>query len=520
MPRHRDVPSLELLSLKSIGCLVVQMAPTILSKISVYKEPQKVVSILQKNLSWLNNHLSSHIPFYLYDQMAMEVLKAVEALVEETKKSYYPRTSMSRFLTEMNVAVSLTEVVVNHYLKSVDLSRWPKIMRYLLYKKLHKLTGLENLYIGSCLGGWRTSEFDRCLLDSISQMKHLKSLCLCFDGTDFTVQTVGENCLQIQCLDLTSSIAVTDRCIPFLLKCVNLKELQLHRTSVTTEGLAQLIVGLPKLQDLGRCDDFGNVIKHLHHKYPNEGPFALKKIQTRDITTENLRLLVWMFPKIEYVSLFHDVQISDLTVLISLDHLKDLKLLSCAFYSDYLQQLLEIRGTNITSLHLEHVEELDFKVLVDISQYCPKLKNLVCYNCDFRNSPIPNQKFKVHPFLNLERIFWVVDSAVSHLEFILNHAYHIKYIHLGSSNGITHSSIVNILTVNSMKKLEELRVLYSSDMNMRTVELLLASCTNLKVLSELESWQGININELETFKKYIITNNFDLDIRPTLSFTI
>lgn len=519
MPRHRDVPSLQSLCLKSIGCLVVHMAPCILSKIKIHKEPQKVISSLQKNLIWLNKLLSSHVPFYLYDKMAVEVLKAVKVLIEETKKTYFPHTCMSAFLTQMNVAVSLTEVVLNSYLRSIDFSQWPKIMRYILYKNLHNLTGLENLNLGSCSGGWRTSEFDKCLLDSISRMKNLKSLCLCFDSTDIVVQTVGDNCPNMQCLDLTSSGSVTDRCIPFLLKCKNLRELQLHRTSVTTEGLAQIVAGLPKLQDIGRCDDFGNVIKYLHHKFPHEGPFALKKIQTRDISTENLRLLVEMFPKIEYVSIFHDVQISDLTVLISLDNLKDLKLLSCAFYGDYLKQLLEIRGTNLSSLHLEHVEEMDFKVLVDISQCCPKLKNLVCYNCDFSNNSVPAQKLKIQPFLSLERIFWVVDSAISHLEFILNHAYNIHYIHLGSSTGITHSTVVNILSVNPMRKLEELRVLYSSDMNMRTVDLLLASCTSLKVLSELESWQGVSIEELETFKKYIKSNNFDLDIRPTLSFT-
>jgi hypothetical protein len=69
-----------------------------------------------------------------------------------------------------------------------------------------------------------------------------------------------------------------------------------------------------------------------------------------------------------------------------------------------------------------------------------------------------------------------------------------------------------------MKHLEELRILYSSDMNMRTVELLLASCGNLRVLSELESWQGISMEELKIFKQHIFSNNFDLDIRPTLSY--
>lgn len=520
MPKHRDVPSLQDLSLTGVGSLVVHLAPRIVARTRIHKEPQKTLSSLQESLDWVNSLLSSNVPFYLYDKMAVEVLKAVKALIERTKKTYYPHTSMANFLTEMNVVVSLTEVVLNPKLKNIDFSEWPKIMRYVLYKKLPNLRGLENLNLGSCSGGWKSSEYDRCLLESISNMKNLKSLCLCFDGTDVIVQTVGENCPKIQCLDLTSSGSVTDRCIPYLLKCQHLRELQLHRTSVTTIGMAQLIVGLPKLLDIGRCDDFGNVIKYLHQRYSNCGPFELKKIQSRDISTESLRLLVDMFPKIEYVSLFHDVQVSDLTVLISLDNLKDLKLLSCAFYGDYLKQLLEVRGNNITRLHLEHVEEMDFNVLVDISQCCPKLTSLVFYNCDFTTSSwLRFDRLKVQPFLNLERIFWVVDSAVQHLEFILSHALNIRYIHLGSSTGITHSSIVNILTVNPMKHLEELRVLYSSDMNMRTVELLLACCINIKVLSELESWQGISMEELKAFKHHINSNNFDLDIRPTLSFT-
>ncbi|KAJ8967905.1 hypothetical protein NQ317_000585 [Molorchus minor] len=520
MPKHRDVPSLKNLSLKSIGSMVVFMAPPIISNIQVYNEPQKIISSLQKSLDWLNKLLASHVPYYLYDTMAVEVLNSVKALIERTKKTYYPHTSMSAFLTEMNVVVSLTEVVLNAQLKHIDFSEWPKIMRYVLFKNLNKMTGLETLNLGSCASGWWTSEYDKCLFDGVAGMKYLKSLCLCFDSNDVIVQVVGENCLNIQSLDLTSSRSVTDRCIPFLLKCRNLRELYLHRTSVSIVGHAQLIASLPKLEDIGRCDEFGSIINNLHHNYyPSHGTFRLRKIQTRDLSTENLRLFVEMFPKVEYISLFHDMQISDLTVLTSLNNLRELKLLSCAFYGDYLKQLLEIRGSNLISLHLEHVEEMDFKVLIDISQYCPKLKSLVFYNCDFINTvTLPCEKIKV-PFLNLERIFWVVDSAINHLEFILSHALNIQYIHLGSSTGITHSAVVNILNVNPMRHLKEFRVLYSSDMNMRTVELLLASCTNLSVLSELESWQGISIEELKIFKNHIYSNNFDLDIRPTLSFT-
>lgn len=71
---------------------------------------------------------------------------------------------------------------------------------------------------------------------------------------------------------------------------------------------------------------------------------------------------------------------------------------------------------------------------------------------------------------------------------------------------------------NPMRELEELRILYSTDMSTNTVELLLANCTNLRVISELENWQGISIDELEIFRKFIHSNNYDLDIRPILSY--
>ncbi|KAK9882487.1 hypothetical protein WA026_021829 [Henosepilachna vigintioctopunctata] len=518
MPTHRETTTLQTMALQSVGKMVASLAPQMIAEIKLLNDPQLIPEMLQNKLDCVSNLLITHVPFYLIDKMAVEVLRAVKDLIEETKKNYYPRTSMSKFLIEMNVVVSLTEVIINSNLREINFSDWPKIMRYVLYKNLNKMSGLEVLNLGSCTGGWRTSEHDKYILDGIRNMKSLRSLCLCFDCTDLVLQVLCDNCPNIQSLDVTSSRSVTDRSIPSLLKCVDLKELQLHRTSVTTEGLAQLLHGLPKIQDIGRCDEFGNVIKCLYQTLNATGPFAMKRIQTRDLARENLRLFVDMFPNIECISLFHDEQVSDLTVFSSLDHLRELKLLSCAFYGDYLKQLLEVRGTNITNLHLEHVEEIDLNVLMHISRYCPYLKHLVLYNCDFSSGNSTLNCCNAPQFQNLERIFWMVDGALTHLEYILLNAFSIKNIHLGSSTGINHSSIEKILKTNPMRNLEELRILFSSDMSMKTVDLLLASCVNLKVLSELESWQGISVEELKSFKNYIVRNNYDLDIRPTLSY--
>ncbi|XP_030753558.1 uncharacterized protein LOC115880490 isoform X1 [Sitophilus oryzae] len=521
MPKFKDVPTLTTLALKSIGCLVVEMKPIIISRVKMQMDQPKIIKNLQKSIDILNDILVSYVPYHMYEIMAVEVLKAVKTLIDKTKKFYYPHISMSHFLMEMNVAVSLTEVVLNSRLRSIDFSEWPKIMRCVLYKNLEKMTGLENLNLGSCTGGWKNTEFDKNILDGIRNMKNLRHICLCFDCSDLIIQTLSENCPNLQSIDVTSSRSVTDRSIPYLLNCKNLKVLQLHGTSILYPGLVTLISGLPKLQDIGRCDKFGHIVKYIRQNLPYVKSFGLKKIQTRDLCTEHLNIIVAMFPKLEYVSIFHDMQVADLTILVSLDCLRELKLLSFAFYSHYLKQLIEIRGSNLTTLHLEHAEEMDFNALLHIGQYCPHLKNLVLYNCDFTyNMNLPTNNLQSGSyFRQLEHIFWVVDCAINPLDFVLTHAVNIKYVHLGSSTGITHASIVNILRSNPMKYLEELRVLYSSDMSMRTVELLLASCPNLKVLSELESWQGITMEELKVFKNHISNSNFNLDIRPTLSFS-
>jgi hypothetical protein len=79
--------------------------------------------------------------------------------------------------------------------------------------------------------------------------------------------------------------------------------------------------------------------------------------------------------------------------------------------------------------------------------------------------------------------------------------------------------MAKVLSQNPMKYLEELKILYSDNLSMQTVHLLMTRCENLRVLSELESWQGISEEELTHFRRELKQNNIDLDIRPTLSYT-
>lgn len=514
---------MQALSLKAVGSLIVSLCPPILRQLKLVFQQAKI-DRLHACVHFIREHLAAHVPHHLYDAVAIEVLSALKTLIERKKKMYDPLATITSFLTEMNVVVGLTEVVLSAHLKRLDFTAWPKIMRYVMCRSLEKLTGLEVLNLGACAGGWSTeSGMEKVLVAGVAGMKNLRSLCLCFDCTDSIVAVLGDSCPGLQSLDVTSSRSVTDRSVAALLKCRKMRVLQLHRTSVSAEGYAELLTGLPNLHDLGRCDEFGKVVLCLSQ---TGCTLPLKRLQVREMSTTALSLLVHICPSLSQLSVFHNDNdndtVCDLRLLSLLSELKELKLLSCRFYGDRLQSVVEARGGRLTSLHLEHVEDMDLNGLVLVSQCCPALKSLVLYNCDFADGSLPAYERRgvsvSKPFQRLERLFWVVDCAVAHLEFVLAHAVNLKYVHLGSSTGIVHESVVRVLAANRLRSLEEVRILFSSDMSMETVQMLLASCSNLRRLSELESWQGISLDELGQFRKFLSANNYDLDVRPMLSY--
>lgn len=520
MPRKKSPGALQELALKSIRQVVLTMGQRVIHSVadSPHESPEAGMAVLQNSIERLNEALFANVPWYLFDKMSQVVLETVQELIIETRAYFDHCLPISIFVARMNVVVKMTLVAIHPQLKSIDFSAWPKVMRNVLYQNLSKMTGLEILNLGSGSGGWETSDIEKSILCGVVQMKNLVSLCLCFDCTDHILSVVGQNCSLLQKLDVTSSRSVTDRSVAALLTCFKLKQLLLYRTSVTVEGYAMLLSSLPELEDLGRCDEFGYILERVRLNKV-KGPFKLKNFQSRDVTTSHLYLLIEMCPRVTQVSIFHDERISDLTVLSHLDQLTELKLLSCDFFSDNVKALLEAKGSNLTWLHLEHVDEIDMNALIYISQYCPLLKKLVLYNCEFLDhTSISLRTLNIPPFRHLERITCIADCVQAHLEFLLSNCFNIRFIQLGSSTGIGDAIMAKVLAANPMKKLEELRILYSDDLSMQTVSLLMTHCENLRVLSELESWEGISKEELAAFRSEILEKNIDLDIRPTLSY--
>ena len=520
MPQKHQVPKLQDLALHSVGEYVTDFGKYIKGPVcSMAKtDPELSLLSLQNLVQSMKRHLSSSVPWHLFDKLSIHVLRAIANLVNEMKNTYtdYVTTTL---LSEINVIVSLTEIVIHENLKAIEFAAWPKIMRHVLYNKLHELSGLEVLDLGSGSAGWRTSDIEKIIIGAVSVMKNLVSFILCFDCTDNIILALTQNCSKLQRLDVTASGSVTDRSIPPLMKCHYLKEIKLFRTSVTIPGYANLLLGHPNLEDLGRYDELGYVMEYIRTKIDNfQKPFSLRAFESRNVSANHLYLLVEMCPFITNFSMLRDERIEDLSILASLNELRELKLLSCSFYTNRVNTLLNLKGSQIISLHLEHVDEIDLSALVCISQSCPEIRSLMFYNCEFLElTNIHPHKPSVPPFKYLERIKCASECANMHLEYLLSHCTNVRFIQLGSSTGIDDAMMRKVLMRNPMSQLEDLKILYSADLSMDTVKILMQNCKNLRRISELESWQGITRDELELFRRDLSSNNIDLDTSPTLS---
>ncbi|XP_011314802.1 uncharacterized protein [Fopius arisanus] len=520
MPRKHEVPALQELALCSIGEYVTDFGKSLVPPICSESrtDPRGGSKRLHNLLKSMKHRLSSSIPRHLYNRMALKSLTAIKLLINDRRNTYNDFQPINVFLTEVSVLVNLIEVLLHHNLRSMEFAEWPKIMRHVLYNNLENMSGLEVLDLGSGSAGWRTSEIEKLIINGVSHMPNLLSFTLCSDCTDNIIFVVGETCKKLRALDVIASRSVTDRSIPSILNCQFLKEVKLFRTSVSIGGFSELLMRLPWLENMGRCDDVGEVFEAISLKEINQDKsLALKVLETRNVTIDDLFLFVDVCPFVTSVSIMCDER-TDLRILSALEHLQELKLLSCDFYGDKVNDLLEMTNSRIRSLHLEHVEEIDRSALVYISQYCPGIKSLTFYNCDFSEGLSTQfRALKVEPFRQLQRLKCVADCASCHLEFLLSNCLAIKFIQLGSSTGVGDLTMQKVFAVNKMRELEELKILYGGDLSMRTVRLIMENCEGLRRLSELEGWHGVTQHELEAFREELRVNNVDLDTSPTLS---
>lgn len=479
------------------------------------KDTEKAHQLLSKNVSQVRLYLLYNVPWMLYNKLYYEVIKSLTELLEKTKKSMGFRGSMGKFVSQMNVAVSMAEVLFTKYTTVLSIDTIPKMMRSIFYLKLHMLSGLVHLNLGSLSGGWKTADMEESIIKSLKNLHQLKYLCINYDCTDNILICIVENCPKLLKLDASSSKCITNESINIMTKLKHITSIQLYRTSVFLEGYAKLLINCKTLEDIGRCDDIGRVLEYIKLNYPSVQPLNLTTYVSRYAPVNILQLIVEMCPKIRNMTVFHNTLQGDLMCLMELSHLTELKLLSCDFYADQVKQVLQVKGCNIVSLHLEHVDQIDLNALMYISQMCPILQTLTLYNCTLiQHTSLYTKKLEIFPFRNLKKFTCVATCTDDQLSFVLCNCLNVEFIHVGTAVQLTDEFFSKILDKNPLIYLKELRILQSEFLTLSTVERLIQSCMCLETLVELECWSMLSELDIEHIRNYIRINNYNIDTAP------
>lgn len=523
MSRHRQPQKLQQLSINRLGDWVAQQAEmkmVLITELS-HRDINGAQVMLAQNIERIRSYLHYNVPWLLQDLLATEVTRALSNLLEKTKKSLGFRGSMGKFVSQMNVIVRMCEVLFTKNLTFVSIENIPKMLRSVYYTKLHMLTGLVYLNLGSLSGGWKTSDMEESVIQSLKELHCLKYLFINYDCTDSILKCIVENCKKIEKLDVSSSKCVTNDSIDIISQLKFLRCIQLYRTFVTLEGYAKLLIKCKSLEDIGRCDEIGRVLEYIDLTNSEAKPFLLKTYVSRYACIAHLKLAVEMCPFIRNMTIFHNTLQSDLMVLIGLQDLCDLKLLSCDFYADQVKQVLQVKGCNILNLHLEHVDQIDLNALMYISQMCPLLESLTLYNCTLiQHTSLYTRHLEILPFRNLKNLTVVATCTEEQLLFLFSNCLNVEFIHTGTAVQFNDDFLFKILDKNPLINLKELRVMQSDFLTMTSIKRIIESCMSLEVLVELESWVQLSETDREYIRNYIRVNNLKIDIAPIRRYDV
>ena len=134
-----------------------------------------------------------------------------------------------------------------------------------------------------------------------------------------------------------------------------------------------------------------------------------------------------------------------------------------------LDQLIEIIGPNLTTLHLCHVEEISAETVLHLTKNCRSLTNLIFENCSYdvegeenvSDEELEIRESKVPLLLSLKSLKVINFMSLRMVFMILRKSLNIVTFEIDSENELTDQKVLELLQVNQLQKLENFLV-YSS----------------------------------------------------------
>jgi hypothetical protein len=133
------------------------------------------------------------------------------------------------------------------------------------------------------------------LMERIQVLNRIEEFELDFGCTSDIFIQLSEYCLRLKKISVESSKYVNDSCVEHMLNLRRLNFLNIADTLITLQGYAQLLSGLPKLQNICCCSPIGPLLRNVS--------VCLPSLHTFTGTVPITRLLVQKCPNIRQLKL-------------------------------------------------------------------------------------------------------------------------------------------------------------------------------------------------------------------------
>ncbi|XP_021933669.1 uncharacterized protein LOC110836603 [Zootermopsis nevadensis] len=296
-------------------------------------------------------------------------------------------------------------------------------------------------------------------------------------------QTLGAltTCTGIQHVDVRASWEVTDKSLSTLLGLRQLKYLNVDGTSISKNGLSELLRSFCNRREVSPLCGF----------------------YCSDMSTEQLHLLI-KCTHLTHIGM--EVSKCDVSELKSLGHLQSVRLRVCSF--DNLRKIFKDIEGKLYEIHLERIKEVDINF---IGKTFPKLERLTLKDCCYRSvvlsgriKPLPAfQTLLILKLFNVksELLSYFLHTCCNLIEFVIDTGFKLE------------ESFNELPTIGSVKKVEKF-VLYTRSnriLSKSSMEELFKNWRSLKVFKNagLER-EDLNIDSLkeeirQTYPKIDVT---------------
>ena len=421
------------------------------------------------------------------------------------------------------VATRFAHIFLDPRVKTLNLELFDDTTRRELMKAV-------SLFKGKTVLNLTVMKLPICIMElnlSLKNLTTLRSLTMDFAVVNETLTALGRYCPLLEHLEIDRCYRLRDSGLKDLVAgCKNLRKLIFTSpSSISTEGFADALMALPKLEYLGRAQSLLVVLAEVYHRDPYR-KLKLKHFENSyaEILGNNglaLELLTNICP--DLVKLNVHVSCPNLISLSNLKKLRHfhLKGLTRAPHHRSLIEALKCIGKQLVSLEIRKTTELTTEDLETIGHLCPNLKSLILQQCTVLNNWNSKPGKFNNAFKSLKVFYFSpYDTSdvvnVDAVLFTLKNALDVEQVYIEGCRYVRDAHFKDLLEYGGLQQLQKLQVTTNgythglAELTFATILALTTGCKDLVVLGDLHKW-NVEYKYVKDMRRVVKEKNIKLD---------